>query len=61
MMFWGKKEDLVKFCCEYLTADEETGPGISHHFSQLLQDLQVESEEEAESQGATELNLSSRS
>lgn len=35
--------------------------GVSHHLSELLQDLQVESEEEAESQRATELNLPTRS
>lgn len=44
-----------------LTAIEETIMTSSHHFSELLQDLEVESEQEAESQGATELHLSSGS
>lgn len=60
-MFWGKREERCKIVWEHLTAGEESFAGVSHHFSELLQDLQVEPEEEAESQRATELHLSTRS
>lgn len=51
----------MRFSVEYLAAEVDTVAATSYHFSELVQDLQVESEEEAESQRSTKLDLSARS
>lgn len=58
MRFWGKSKNLLR---SWGRAEEGSAVGSSHHLSEGLQDLQVEPEEEAEGQRATELDLSTGS
>lgn len=59
---------LITFCkqklfkiLQHVSQNTYRNSSLSYHFSELLQDLQVEFEEEAESQRATKLHFSSRS